>query len=77
MSVKELELLRQTDHIMFREWRRAAEGGLVCADAEMIAEQKKMIKKIIATIGNSIFKIIRSPSAFMNMCLPVAIFKRE
>lgn len=63
--------------MMFKEWKRAKDGGLVCCDAELIAEQKKMIKKIIASIGNSIFKIIRSGSGFMNMCLPVAIFKRE
>lgn len=37
LSGGELEKLRQKEHIMLREWKRGKEGGLVCADAEMMA----------------------------------------
>ena len=77
LSEAELKEKLIKEHFVFKEWRRAKSGGLVCSDMELIADQKKMIKKIISSIGNNIFKILRTGSGIINMCLPVTIFKKE
>jgi hypothetical protein len=62
-----------TEHFLFGEWRRSAKGGVVCADEEVIKEQKRILKLVFTRIGSNIFK----GNSCMNVSLPIQLFRNE
>lgn len=74
----ELENKTLHEYAFLTDWKRIQKrGGLICINPITNSQQKKVIKKVIASIGNNIFKIIRNGANLVNMCLPVSIFKKE
>ena len=64
-----LKILKE--HFLFGEWRRSSKGGVVCANEEVIKEQKRLAKLVITRIGNNIFK----GNSCMNVSLPIQLFR--
>jgi hypothetical protein len=54
---------------------RCKNGGVVCINEAMLVEQKRMIKKVFASIGSNLHKMLRT-GGVLNMSLPVTIFKK-
>ena len=62
-----------SEHFLFGEWRRSSKGGVVCADEEVVKEQKRILKLVFSRIGSNIFK----GNSCMNVSLPIQLFRKE
>ena len=61
------------EHFLFGEWVRSSKGGVICANEEVIKEQKRIVKMVITRIGSNIFK----GNSCMNVSLPIQLFRKE
>jgi hypothetical protein len=61
------------DHYLYKDWTRVKAGGVKCFNEKIVNEQKKLFKKIITKMGQSILK----GGGILNISLPVDIFKKE
>jgi hypothetical protein len=55
------------EHYLFLDWERLPNGGVICHNEVIIGEQKKIFKKMITKMGESLFK----GSGILNVSLPV------
>lgn len=71
LSPSNLKIIKE--HFLFGEWVRSSKGGVVCANEEVIKEQKRIVKLVITRIGSNIFK----GNSCMNVSLPIQLFRKE
>jgi len=64
--------IKMTEHFFWKNWRRDENGGLVCADLELVARQKEMSKIVLKKFGEQILKM----KNIINFSLPVVVFKK-
>ena len=58
---------------MYGEWIKSSKGGVVCANEEVIKEQKRILKLLVTRMGSNLFK----GNSCMNISLPIQIFRKE
>lgn len=61
------------EHFLWKHWKRAEKGGLVCKDEELVEKQKKMFKLVIKKFGETLLM----GKNIINFSLPVIVFKKE
>ena len=67
--------MRLKQHHFKGVWGRDSKGGMLCTNKQMNEQQRKIVKKIAANIGTTIYKMVKSGN-FQNCSLPLEIFKK-
>ena len=61
------------EHYLFKEWIRIKNGGVVCTNQAIIAEQKRLFKYFLTKMGSNLLK----GGNIFKISIPVYVFKKE